>query len=95
MATKLGLDPDTVLEWRESKLLMWSGVADIFRRQELLVEMAALTVAVWDPKSLPKVLGQRRAPMSQEEKTRALAVAEKVQRIRMKEGTIQELKGVL
>ena len=90
-AVKLRLDPDVVLEWRESKLALWTVVADGHQRQELLAEMVALSHAVWNPKALSALLGERRAPMTKDEVRAALERAERVGEMRMRTVALDKL----
>lgn len=87
----MGIDPDVILGWRGSKVAMWMVVADRQRRTDLLREMVALTYAVWDPKELSKLLGDRE-PVTRETADEALARAERVINTRMGEVTLEELQ---
>lgn len=89
----MGLEPSTVLEWRESELSLWTMVADKHRRAELLVEMAALTCAVWSPKDLTKLLRDQPKQMPAEQRERILARAEQISRMRMRDATSERIKG--
>lgn len=92
LAADLNLDPDVVLGWRASKVALWTEVSDRHRRGGLLHEMVLLSHAVWDPKTLPKLLADRKPPATAEEAAEALARAERVMGMRMREVTLEELR---
>lgn len=91
LAVDLGIDPDRVLDWRESKAAMWAAVAGDHQRRRLLREMVLTSHAIWDPAKLPEFLDEDTEKRKDDDAARALAVSERVAGMTMGEVTLDEL----
>lgn len=83
VAHEFGLDPNVVLDWRESVLSMWTTVVTQDRRREALVDAVVLSHAVWAPKELPRLLEERRPAMSKQDAQAAIERAKEIGRMQL------------
>jgi len=82
LARALSMDPDQVLQWKESKVATWVAVARDTDRSEALLRAVVTSYAVWDPKRVPELL-EEHAPTTRADIKRALEQAERVSHMRL------------
>lgn len=78
IARALGVDPNVVLRWRESKFWLWLAVHHDELRREGLVTACGTSAAVWHPKSLTGLFGAGARPPTREDARAAIAKAEAI-----------------